>query len=70
MFIHEPIDLGYDDLVCVTPKVGSRTYESATDSNIKYPSITSVLSLQSKDAIDAWKKRVGTEIFERVAIPL
>jgi genome maintenance exonuclease 1 len=67
MFIHEPIDLGYKDLVCVTPKVGSRTYESASDSNVKYPSITSVLSLQSKSAIDAWRKRVGVEEANRVS---
>jgi len=67
LFNHKPIDLGYKDLVCVTPEEGPRTYETATDSNIKYPSITSVLSLQSKDAIDAWKKRVGKEEADRVS---
>ena len=67
LFKHEPIDLGYKDLVCVTPQIGSRTYESATDSTVKYPSITSVLSLQSKSAIDKWRERVGTEEANRIS---
>lgn len=59
MFKHNPIDLGYTDLECVTKPIVGRRYE--TPKGQSYPSITTVLSLQSKDAIAAWKKRVGEE---------
>jgi genome maintenance exonuclease 1 len=65
-FKHEPIDLGYTDLVCDTPTEGPRTYETAKGNN-KYPSITSVLSLQSKAAIQAWRKRVGEEEANKIS---
>ena len=50
-FIHEKIDLGYDDLDADTTDTG-RIYK-APDGN-RYPSITTVLSLLSRDAIRAW----------------
>ncbi len=56
MFIHEKVDLGYNDLHAETKPKG-RTY-TAPD-GVKYPSITTVLSLLSRDAIAAWRARVG-----------
>ena len=64
-FTHRPINIEYDDLECTTPDTGPRTYK--TPEGASYPSITSVLSLQSKPAIDAWKKRVGKEEADRVS---
>lgn len=58
MFIHEEIELGYDDLTAVTSKKG-RTYE--TPDGKKYPSITTCLSHIGADALHAWRKRVGEE---------
>tara|TARA_A100001515_G_scaffold138713_1_gene132543 strand:+ start:2195 stop:2869 length:675 start_codon:yes stop_codon:yes gene_type:complete len=55
-FIHETIDLGYDDLVADTQPSG-RTYIDP-DGN-RYPSITTVLSILNEEAIAAWRKRVG-----------
>ena len=43
-FKHEPIDLGYNDLVAITSKSG-RVYTDPD--NNKYPSITTVLSILS-----------------------
>ena len=57
-FKHEPVDLGYNDLVAVTSKSG-RVYTDPD--NNKYPSITTVLSILSEDAIKAWRARVGEE---------
>jgi|TARA_B110000238_G_C16142939_1_gene447441 hypothetical protein len=56
-FVHEIIDIGYDDLEAETLPSG-RTYKTP-DGN--YPSITTILSILSEDAIRAWKKRVGEE---------
>ena len=63
-FIHEPIDLGYTDLVATTTDTG-RTY--ACPDNCNYPSITTVLSILSEDAIRAWRARVGEEEANRVS---
>tara|TARA_Y100000004_G_scaffold22165_1_gene22550 strand:- start:1345 stop:2019 length:675 start_codon:yes stop_codon:yes gene_type:complete len=57
-FIHETIDLGYDDLVADTQPSG-RTYIDP-DGN-RYPSITTVLSILNEEAIAAWRKRVGDD---------
>ena len=62
-FIHEKIDIGYDDLVADTQPSG-RTYLDP-DGN-RYPSITTVLSILSEEAIAAWRKRVGDEEANRV----
>jgi genome maintenance exonuclease 1 len=64
MFKHEPINLGYDDLSCITKTTG-RKYE--TPAGNSYPSITTVLSLQSKEAIMAWRKRVGNEEANKIS---
>ena len=57
-FIHETIDLGYNDLVADTQPSG-RTYIDP-DGN-RYPSITTVLSILNEEAITAWRKRVGDD---------
>ena len=58
IFKHIKVDLGYTDLGCVT-KPSGRKY--TTPEKNEYPSITTVLSIRNKAAIDAWKKRVGEE---------
>ena len=63
-FKHETIDIGYEDLDCVTAKSG-RTY--STPDGVQYPSITTVLSILSEDAIRAWRERVGEEQAEIVS---
>lgn len=55
-FIHEKIDIGYDDLVADTQPSG-RTYIDP-DGN-RYPSITTVLSILNEEELAAWRKRVG-----------
>ena len=64
IFKHEPIDLGYKDLICETKETG-RKYE--TPKGNSYPSITTVLSLQSKQAILAWRARVGAEEANKIS---
>ena len=63
-FLHEPVDLGYDDLIAVTKDSG-RVYTDPN--NNTYPSITTVLSILSEDAIKAWKARVGEEEANRIS---
>ena len=62
-FIHETIDLGYEDLVATTTAKG-RTYAVPDGGN--YPSITTVLSLINEEAIAAWRKRVGEDEANRI----
>ena len=62
-FIHEKIDLGYNDLESDTRKSG-RTY--TTPNGVNYPSVTTVLSLLTEGFIQAWRKRVGEEEANRV----
>lgn len=63
-FTHKPIDLGYKDLICETLETG-RTYE--TPKGAKYPSITTVLGILSKNSILEWRKRVGEEEANRIS---
>ena len=63
-FIHEEIDLGYSDLDSVT-KTKGRHYVDP-DGN-KYPSITTVLSILSREAIQRWRERVGEEEANRIS---
>ena len=55
-FIHEPVELDYADLKTETKESG-RTYLDPDGHT--YPSITTVLSILSRDAIIAWRNRVG-----------
>jgi genome maintenance exonuclease 1 len=64
MFEHVGVDLGYDDLNADTSESG-RLY--STPDGRKYPSITTVLSILSEDAIKAWRKRVGEEEANRIS---
>lgn len=57
-FKYEPIDLGYDDLVAETGENGRKYVDPEGN---WYPSITTVLSILSRDFIEEWKKRVGEE---------
>jgi len=63
MFKHEPVDLGYEDLVAVTEESGRRY---ATPKG-NYPSITTVLGKLSKAAIMAWRERVGAEEANKIS---
>jgi genome maintenance exonuclease 1 len=63
-FIHEEVDLGYSDLDSVT-KTKGRHYVDP-DGN-KYPSITTVLSILSREAIQRWRERVGEEEANRIS---
>jgi len=57
-FIHQRVDIGYADLPCETGEKG-RNY--VTPQGKKYPSITTVLSILSRQKIMEWRKRVGEE---------
>ena len=62
-FLHEKIDLGYDDLVTDTQPSG-RTY--ITPDGGRFPSITTVLSILSEASIAEWRNRVGEDEANRV----
>ena len=63
-FNHDFMDIGYEDLVADTTNTG-RTYH--TPRGESYPSITTVLSILSEDAIRAWRNRVGEEEANRIS---
>ena len=63
VFEHEELDIGYDDLVADTRETG-RVYVAPDGS--RYPSVTTVLSILSEDAIRAWRLRVGEEEANKV----
>lgn len=62
-FNHVNIDLPSIKQVNLESK---RLYETATGN--KYPSVTTVLSAHNKDAIVAWRKRVGNEEANRISV--
>lgn len=64
IFEHVPVDLGYQDLLAETASTG-RVYNTPTGK--QYPSITTVLSILSEDAIRAWRKRVGDEEANKIS---
>jgi len=64
VFEHVKIDIGYDDLVAETTPTGRKYVDPDGNS---YPSITSVLSILSEDAIQAWRARVGEEEANKVS---
>lgn len=61
MFVHEQVELV--ELTSTTAESG-RLYD-APDGQ-KLPSITTVLSVLSKDSIDAWRKRIGDEEADKI----
>ena len=62
-FEHETIDLGYTDLVAESTSVG-RLYRTPGGS---FPSVTTVLSILSEEAIAAWRAKVGEEQANKVS---
>jgi|TARA_A100001011_G_scaffold232121_1_gene240081 hypothetical protein len=63
-FKHEAIDLGYNDLDTKTGP-GGRVYTDPYGNT--YPSITTVLSILSREAIQAWRARVGVEEANKIS---
>ena len=61
-FIHEPIEL--HEMEATTTEMG-RTY--ATPDGFRLPSITTVLSILSRDSIAKWRKRVGEKEANRIS---
>jgi len=64
VFEHVKIDLGYQDLVAETTKSGRKYIDPDGNS---YPSITTVLSILSEEAIQAWRARVGEEEANKIS---
>ena len=63
-FKHEPVELGYDDLVAESTGSG-RIYRDPDGG--EYPSVTTVLKILSEEKIQAWRARVGEEEANRVS---
>ena len=63
-FNHTPLDLGYKDLEASTTGSG-RVYK--TPQGKSYPSITTVLGVRNKGALQEWRARVGDAEAARVA---
>jgi genome maintenance exonuclease 1 len=64
IFTHQPIDLGYADLLTESGEEGRRY---VTPSGVKYPSITTVLGHFTKQSILDWRKRVGEEEANKIS---
>jgi len=62
-FIHENVDLGYQDLKAETLKSG-RTY--VTPEGEKYPSITTALGYRDRWKWAKWRKNIGEEEAKRI----
>ena len=63
-FIHEPIDLGYGDLTTESVN-GKRMY--VTPEGRRYPSVTTVLGVRSREGIQKWRARVGEAEANRIS---
>ena len=64
-FTHNPVDLGYDDLIAETTETG-RVYYCPDGSS--FNSVTTVLKVLSEDAIQAWRKRVGPDVANQIGV--
>jgi len=64
MFKHVGVELGYDDLQSITTEKGRRY---VTPDGSSFPSITTVLSILSRDSIQEWRKRVGEDSANRIS---
>lgn len=64
IFKHEKTDLGYTDLVAETTSSG-RKY--AAPNGVRYPSVTTVLSILNEEFIQRWRARVGEEEANKVS---
>lgn len=65
VFNHKELELGYEDLVTESSERSGRVY--CTPDGSRYPSVTTVLSILSEDAIREWRARVGAEEANRVS---
>ena len=65
IFQHKNVDLGYSILETENSAELGRRY--CTPDGKRYPSITTVLSILSKDSILEWRARVGNEEANRVS---
>ena len=67
MFKHRKIDLGYEDLATISK--GGRQYviEKTDVKTVYYPSITNLLGNLSKEAIKAWRDRIGHEEANKIS---
>lgn len=64
LFNHVPLATPLPELH--TEEIGGKRYY-ITPEGLAYPSITTVLSVLSKDPIDAWRKRIGEEEAARIS---
>ena len=64
-FNHNIIELGYEDLVAETTDTG-RTYKCPDGSS--FNSVTTVLIVLSEDAIQAWRRRVGEDVANKIGV--
>ena len=64
-FNHNIIELGYEDLVAETTDTG-RTYKCTDGSS--FNSVTTVLKVLSEDAIQAWRRRVGEDVANKIGV--
>lgn len=62
-FVHDPVELDYDNLTTI--EGSGRIY--VTPEGDKYPSITTVLGIRSREAIQEWRNRVGAAEADRIA---
>ena len=65
MFTHPNHGIVLNQLESETSSAG-RFYWSENNPEARYPSVTTVLSVADKTALEAWKKRVGEEEAKRV----
>jgi len=63
-FVHDPIDLDYEDLTTESVN-GKRMY--VTPEGRRYPSVTTVLGVRSREGIQKWRARVGEEEANRIS---
>lgn len=64
MFTHKPLSPSLPDLPNEIID-GKRYY--TTPAGLVYPSITTILSILNKDALDEWRKRIGQEEAEKIS---
>ena len=64
VFKHDKTDLGYEDLNAESTSSG-RKY--AAPNGVRYPSVTTVLSILNEEFIQRWRARVGEEEANKVS---
>ena len=64
LFDHESVNLGYEDLTTESAN-GKRMY--VTPEGRRYPSVTTVLGIRSRESIQKWRARVGEEEANRIS---